>query len=781
MNRIATVLIPLLICTFADRVAPAAESDGAEFFERRVRPILVRHCYECHSEAAQTREGGLLLDRESGWLQGGDSGRAVVPREPAASLLLKAVSYADKDLQMPPEQPLDAGDIRVLEEWIIRGASGPKTDMGQTEYSRLGDQDYLFDRAGHHWAFQPLQSTDPAEVDDPVWNRHEIDRFVYTKLVGQKLTPSRQAADRILLRRLYYDLTGLPPAITEVLRFETAAHKHRPTAIDTAIRELLDSPAFGEHMAGLWLDVARYADTDSTYRPDTKTPFYFPFAFTYRDYVIDSFNTDKPFDQFVKEQLAADLMGFDATAPETAALGFLTVGPHANRSPQESIDDWIDLTTRGLMGITVACARCHDHKYEPVPTADYYALHGVFSSVTRINELDEKQQPIVAHYKTDPEAAADYQSKRDVIDKKIKGAAGKKSGGNNRSVSQKIRETELAKLLLFHPGAPAHTMVVTEKRAPVESAIFIRGDATNRGAKVPRRFLTVLDPTQTPFPETDSGRLALAERIVSPNNPLTARVFVNRVWGLLMGSYLVATPSDFGLQGMSPDHPELLDWLTARFISSGWSTKQLVSTIVSSRTYQQRSDHRDDAAEIDAENRFLWRANRKHLSIEALRDTLLNVSGQLDRRMGGRPEAFWGNDYSKRRAVYGYVNRFNPDPTLRAFDFPSRMQTNADRGESIVAPQALFTMNSRFVVDQALAITQLSEFKAAPTDNDRITAIFAAIVQRPPSEPEVSRIIRFVEQQQKLFEQPRKNSKVTNPWPLVAQAVLMSNEVQYVD
>lgn len=778
---LAIIFSLVLLSDLRAESATATTAAGADFFERRVRPILVRHCYECHSEDAQTREGGLLLDRESGWLQGGDSGKAVVPGDQDASLLLKAVAWTDPDFQMPPDQKLEQAEIEVLQRWIQTGAPGPKTDLGATEFSRLGNQDFLFQQAEQHWAFQPLHRREPPEVRESVWNRRSIDRFICHKLNEHGLEPAGQTADRTLLRRLYFDLTGLPPTMAAVNQFEADARKNRPTAVAAVVDELLASDAFGERMAQLWLDVARYADTDSSYRPDTKTPHYYPFAYTYRDYVVEAFNSDKPFDQFLREQLAVDLMGFEPSAPEIAALGFLTTGPHANRSPTESIDDWIDLTTRGLMGLTAACARCHDHKYEPIPTADYYALHGVFASIRRLDELDETNLPLLSHYQATEQDTADYRDKRAVVDRKIKAAAGKKSGGNNRSVSEKIRETELAELLLFHPGAPAHTMVVQETKKPVDSAILIRGDASNRGERVPRRFLTRLDPDQTPFSPQNSGRLELANRIASPDNPLTARVFVNRVWGLLTGAHIVATPSDFGLQGAAPTHPELLDWLTADFIDHDWSTKHLARTIVLTRTYQQRSDHRDEAAAIDPQNTLLWRANRKHLSIEAIRDAILSVSDQLDRSVGGHPRQLWGADYSRRRAIYGFVNRFNLDPTLRAFGFPSRMQTHSERSESIVAPQALFTMNSPFVIDQAIAVTQLSRFQAAVDAKDRSHALFETILQRPPAPPEVLRITRFTQQQHRLFEQPRKNSNVTNPWPLVAQALLMSNEFQYLD
>lgn len=766
---------------------PAQESateqalKGADFFERRVRPILVEHCYECHSEAAQESQGGLLLDRRSAWLKGGDTQAAVVPNNPESSLLIEAVKYQDPDLQMPPDGPLDAKKIELLERWVRMGAPGPREDLAESSFSRLGDQTHLAELAKDHWAFRPVQRPAPPEVlDAPAdWNSDPLDRFVFAAMSQHDLTPSPRADTRTLVRRLYFDLTGLPPTIAEVDHWA-------PKLVDAEgyqalVEHLLSDPGFGEHFGRLWLDVARYADTDSFYRPDTRTPHYFPFAFTYRDYVIESFNNDKPYDQFVREQLAADLLGFEAGEPELAALGFLTVGPYANRNPTEALDDWIDVTTRGLMGITVACARCHDHKYEPVPTTDYYALRGVFNSVVRLKPLDEKGQPEVAGYAVATEDRDDYLAKRKAIAAKIAAADGKKAKNNNRSLAQKIRETELAELLLFHPGAPARTMIVKERPQPAQSFVFLRGDPARRGPAVQRRFLSVLDTAQTPFSTDNSGRLDLAERIVDPNNPLTARVFVNRVWGRLLGAHLVDTPSDFGLQGSRPSHPQLLDWLAAEFVDQGWSTKQLVRTIVASQTYQQASKQRAAMAERDPENRWLWRANRKHLSIESIRDGMLKVSGRLDRTARGRPAKLWGPEYTRRRSVYGYINRFNLDPTLRVFDFPTPMQSQPERRESIVAPQALFAMNSPFVIDQAVAITQSEAFTECDDDQQRARQLFRAVLQREPAPAELTRVQKFVESQVKFFPAPKRPSSVTSPWPLVAQSLLMSNEFQYVD
>ncbi|MGB7347965.1 MAG: PSD1 and planctomycete cytochrome C domain-containing protein [Pirellulaceae bacterium] len=796
---------PVLCCQLAILLSlsavPSAHADkmDADFYERRIRPILVQHCYECHSEAAGEQQGGLLLDRQSGWIEGGESNKSVIPGEPDASLLIKAVRYDDDELQMPPDGKLDDDAIRFLEQWVQAGAPGSAQDMGETEFSRLGDQPFLFSKSADHWSFQPVAKPHPPENEvvlrtTATWNQSPIDQFVLAKLIDQNLEPSERANARDLARRLHYVLTGLPPTSASIDRFANSwdtSELERTAAISRTVDTLLDSPEFGQHIARMWLDVARYADTDSAYRADTKTPHYFPFAFTYRDYVVDAFNNDKPYDQFLKEQFAADLMGFDPSSPEMAALGFLGVAPHANRAPAEALDDWIDVTTRGLMGLTVACARCHDHKYEPIPTVDYYSLRGIFNSLDRPSPLDEKRQPILTSYQPTESQAADYQRKRKSIDKKIADSEGQTNKGNNRPVPSKIRETELAQLLLFHPGAPARSMVVKEKKQRPASFVHIRGDTRARGENAPPRFLKLLEPDQSTFDQESSGRLDLVNRIANAQNPLTARVYVNRVWGLLVGSYLVATPSDFGLQGEQPTHGELLDYLTADFVENGWSTKRLVRQIVLSETFSQSSGNREAMESIDPTNVYLWRANRRHLSIEAIRDSVLAVSGQLDRSLGGRPAELWPNktsvsdgagQYTRRRTIYGFINRFNLDPTLRAFDFPSPMQTQPSRGESIVAPQALFLMNSPFVSEQTAQLVASDAFKQLADDNQRVEFLFGKILQRQPAENEVLRISQFVEFQTRLEKQVKSPGRFQyDPWPLIAQSLIMSNEFQYVD
>lgn len=740
---------------------PEGQMTGSEYFEARVRPLLVKHCYECHSEQEGAQKGGLLLDREKGWLEGGDSGKAVVPGQLGASLLIQAVTRRNEDLAMPPKYSLEEEEINVFRRWIKDGAAGPLEDMGETEFSQLGDQTVIFGKAADHWSFQPVAKPRLPEVANPAWSKNPIDRFIFAKLKENRLSPSEKADKHTLARRLSFALNGLPPTDEKLFGMEYEA----------LVDSLMESPQFGEQMGRMWLDVARYADTASTYRPDTKTPHYYPYAFTYRDYVIDAYNSDKPFDQFIKEQLAADMMGFPKEAPELAALGFIGVSPHRNMSG-DFVDDVIDATSRGFLGLTVSCARCHDHKFEPVPTADYYSLYGVFSSVNRPEPWKIDEFPKIKGYSPTPGELASYREKREKIDQEIEKAGSKKKKANNRSVAESIEQTELAELLLFNKGAPARAIAITEKDKPTNPFIFVRGDPGSRGDRVPRRFLKILDPEQKPFSNDNSGRLDVADKIADPKNPMTARVYVNRVWGLLMGDYLVDTPSDFGLQGEAPSHPELLDFLAADFVEHGWSTKHLVKQIVMSQTFQQSSRNRPQGQEVDPENELYWRANLRRLRFEEMRDSLLAVSGNLDLTMHGRPEELWGENYTHRRSIYGYINRFNQDPTLRNFDFPTPMQTQGQRTDNIVPPQALFLMNSPFIVDQARTVVDKLGFTEKTPEQERVTRIFEKALQRKPSVAELKRISRFAE---------IETGRNVDPWPLLAQSLLMSNEFLYVE
>jgi hypothetical protein len=761
MKSFPVLLLILGAAASAAETSPRQrEAAGTAFFENKIRPVLVQHCYKCHSEAEGEKKGGLLLDRQSGWLDGGDTGQTVVPGDVDGSLLIQAVRYADEDMQMPPKYQLDAEVVALLEQWVKMGAPGPKQDLGATEFSKLGDQGIIFQKAKTHWAFQPVKAVEPPQVKDEAWTAHPVDRFVFAKLQENQLTPSAPSKTADLQRRLAYDLTGLPP------------EKGEMKDVNAEIERLMKSPHFGEHFARLWLDIARYADTANVTVPAARTETYYPYAFTFRDYVIGAFNADKPYDQFIKEQLAADLMGFKGRAPEQAALGFIAVTPFTT-APHDFVDDVIDTTTRGFLGLTVACARCHDHKFEPIPTADYYSLYGVFGSIERVPHSDFGKFPVIDGYEVSPEERSDFEAKQAAVRKKVDAA--KKSGrllGGKRPQWQILLQSEMCELITFHDGAGARAIIVEEGKQTINPRIFLRGEPDTRGDAVPRRFLKLLDPEQKPFPEENSGRLALAEKIASKDNPLTARVMVNRVWGFLMGSYLVDSPSDFGLQGAAPTHPELLDWLAVDFMAHGWSVKHLVRTIVSSRSYQQSSATRADMAVLDPTNEWLWRANAKRLSIEQLRDTVLALSGTLDPRLKGHPKMLWDEKTNTRRSIYGLINRINTDPTLRAFDYPSTSATADRRTENIVPQQSLFALNSPFLIAKSKALVEKLQLSPGMSAAERVNALFHQILSRDASEKEQQRMIPFLT----LMEKRQQD-----PWPLITHSLLTSNELLYLD
>ena len=599
LRAVAAAMVIVPVCLLAAVPAAGDDPQGTAFFEKHIRPLLVEHCYACHSEQAKEQQGGLLLDRRAGWLKGGDTQKAVVPGEPDASLLIKAVRYEDEDLQMPPESRLTPEQVRLLEQWVRRGAPGPAADLGDTAFSRLGDQPYLFEQAQDHWAFQPLAPGEPPEVADPAWNQRPLDQYVFAALAGRELSPSRAADPRTLLRRLSYDLTGLPPTREEVEQFVAAASEDRQAAIRAAVDRLIGSPAFGEHLGRMWLDVARYADTDSFYRPDTRTPHYFPFAFTYRDYVVEAFNADKPFDQFVREQLAADLLGLGENAPELAALGFFAVGPHANRSQTEALDDWIDVTSRGLLGLTAACARCHDHKFEPIPTKPTTTrCYGVFNSLESASEPLDEARPVPVEIDGLP---ADSPTRIGPTYETAAAQRSKSQDRRRRHQDQKGRNA-IARYPRADPGngtrasccspidgGPVRAMAVKRHAAgPIQPVIVhIRGEASQPGRE-PCRVASckVLDPvSKNRLHTADNERPPRTwPRRSSRSGESADRPGASSI--ACLGSDDGAptwseTPSDFGLQGEAPDViPKLLDWLAADFVAHGWSLKHLVRTIV---------------------------------------------------------------------------------------------------------------------------------------------------------------------------------------------------------
>jgi hypothetical protein len=818
---------------------PPIDADSLEFFEKRIRPVLIEQCYNCHSAESNKIKGGLRLDTREGTLKGGESGAAsVIPGDPDHSVLIKAIRYGkDDDLKMPPKGPKLAPEVIAdFETWVRRGAPDPR---GGTEAKGID-----FAKARQHWAFQmPKEPAVPA-VKKKDWVRSPIDAFVLAKLEAAGMVPQAQADRRTLIRRASFDLIGLPPTVEEIDAF--VADKS-PDAWEKVLDRLLASPRYGERWGRHWLDIARYSDTKGYVFQEERR---YPYAYTYRDWVIKALNDDLPYDQFLLQQIAADRMKLGEDKSSLAAMGFLTLGRRfLNRIP-DIIDDRLDVLCRGTMGLTVACARCHDHKFDPIPTKDYYSLYGVFAS-----SIEPKDQPLIAGavktpdnaaYETEvaklqgevtryrekrhgellasfrtPKAIADYllaardpKAKTDDLRPHLierwKGFIEKSKDPlivefrekPTREIADRIApelvkaevldvpladvdklfkrddrdkvrqlENKVDALKASHPGAPQRAMTLQDGPL-MEPNVFIRGNPNNVGEKVPRQFLAILSPDKRePFRE-GSGRLELAQRIASKDNPLTARVMVNRVWGYHFGGAIVRTPSDFGFRSDPPTHPELLDWLALRFIENGWSLKKLHKLMMTSAAWQQRSDDLAAYKEKDPDNRLIWKVARQRLDFEAMRDSVLWASGQIDLAMGGRSVPLSENPtgkqkqqaetivntvgdptqetFAKRRSVYLFIDRQNLPSTFRNFDFASPDTHSPQRYTTTVPQQALFLMNSPFITEQVGALVRRLD---ADDLDGRIRKLYGLIYGRAPSADELAIGRRYLGNELK-FEKP---------------------------
>jgi hypothetical protein len=968
----------------SDRTAPDDSPQHIAFFESKIRPLLIEHCYECHSTSTEA-SGGLTLDARSGWQTGGDSGPAIVPGDAAASRLYRAISYEDPVLEMPPDGMLPKQVIEDFKLWIDAGAADPREGSGATTAAIQAKQSGLpVDRAHEHWAYRPIQvpalptsiaahadaqAAPEASFDNagdsisPASNTIErndsiIDRFIDARLHSAGLRSAPQASRAALARRLYFDLTGLPPSVEQLEEFIAA---DAPTAYHELVEQLLASPRFGETFARHWMDVARYADSI------TLRGFVLPEAWRYRDYLIESFSSDRPFDQMIREQVAGDLMqqshssassdgrttAFDHP-PSVAgdveqrrrqliATAFLALG-NTNLEQQdkaqlemEFIDEQLEVIGRAFLGQTIGCARCHDHKFDPIPTADYYALAGILRSAeamqhdnvskwierplpldtqqsehythltARIAALDKpiselKQQLNIAA-KSEQRSIAVSELAGVVVDDASAKPIGQWSHSNNvrpfvgngyiyaspTEASNTVTfepeqiapgEYEVRLAYTAHPNRSSQTLVrvfsadgetdrvLNQKRAPAEDGIWqslgrfrfekdgqayvllsssgadgivtvdavqflpagqpqtavaapvkpaahaatadegraaaaphrdlagqlqkleaerkklqaeldarpryltiveqgpvrdipihIRGDVHNLGDVVPRGFLTAVKPVRSkPFDDGTSGRLEFAYWLASAENPLTARVYANRVWAWLMGQGLVASVNNFGTTGREPSHPELLDWLAAELIESGWSTKHLVRTIVLSDAYQRSSLHHDAAAqELDPNNQLYWRGHQRRLSAEALRDAMLFISGELDLTMGGsiiKPGTKDDYDYqhrSTRRSIYHPVFRNSLPELLEAFDFADSSVSVGQRPRSTVATQSLVLMNHPWVIRRAAGAAEqaLQELDAGAWKRHTLMSFveraYLKALAREPADGEVELAVRFLE------------------------------------
>jgi len=926
----------VLLCLAGRARGDDGASARADFFESKVRPILVERCYACHSSQAESVKGSLVLDSAEGLRKGGDTGPALVPGKPDESLLIQAVGYDDDAVQMPPKRKLPDAEIAVLRQWVATGATFPApTAAGAAPAKATAGID--FEQARKHWSYQPVRRHGAPAVSNRSWSASPIDPFVLAKLEAAGLSPSPEADRRTLLRRVSYDLIGVPPTLDEIEAFEA---DRGSDAYARVVDRLLASPRYGERWGRHWLDVARYADTKDgvlMFGDDRVRPY----AYTYRDYVIRSFNDDTPYDQFVREQIAAD-----ATAPKDepwrlAALGFLTLGRMFDNNIHDQIDDKIDTVSRGLLGLTVSCARCHDHKYDAIGIADYYSLYGVFAGSEPPLELplieapektpaclpfeaqaaakraeikkfidaqyallseearkrggdylvhaatkpvdpletaiffmsldpDQLRPPMISRWRrflkqraTDDDPIfgpfADLMKQPDdalpaqavaIVARWASRPAGTAPGALNPMVYATLTQASIKTRadvaraygdLLRHvyedskkaspepadaarrqildiledPDGPSsfrkgqlwaymsradkdmyggkvveldrmtakaaavapRAMVLADAEEPYEPRVFVRGNPGQPGDRVPRRFLQVLaGDVPKPFSH-GSGRHDLAIAVADPKNPLTGRVIVNRVWMHHFGEPLVSTPSDFGARSTPPSHPELLDDLTARFQEAGWSLKNLHRLILLSSAYRQASADRPECREVDPENRLLWRVNRRRLDFEAMRDTLLAVSGRLDPAMGGKPVDVSGDPKNGRRTVYGLVDRQSLPAVFRAFDFANPDLSAERRALTTVPQQALFSMNAPLVVEQAVALVSRPEVARQAASDGKIQGLYRLILARSASPDEVHLAQGFLDARDDAFAAQPKLDRLAQ----LAQVLMMTNEMMFVD
>jgi hypothetical protein len=811
--------------------APISKEDG-EFFEKSIRPILAEKCYSCHSAQAKKLKGKLLLDTRQGVAKGGENGAVITGRDPDQSRLIQAIRWTDPDLQMPPKEKLSDQQIASLERWVRMGAPDPR-EAAATGAPVAGARVIDLDQGRKWWAFQPVAEVAAPAIGDAGWARTKIDHFVLAKLRESHLEPSDAADRRVLIRRAYLDLTGLRPTYDQV---EAFANDASPDAYERLIEQLLASPHYGERWGRYWLDVVRYGEDN--YTGEATTPP-FPFAWRYRDWVIDAVNRDVPYDQFVKLQLAADLMP-GTPRKDLVALGFLGAAPCYHKDGRLSkevvetlyTDDWderVDTVTRGFLGLTVTCARCHDHKFDPIPTSDYYSLAGVFASTVQaprpLAEIDPAAETrfmvstqrifyrsYVANLLRDDPGTKVAEAREKVLryTAEMEKIRDDNSGLREKHPEMYAHLSQLAKRPSPYPGeaavAAATTRTVTTQPAlvagaggfrgrgrrgastePLFQAVFdagfwvdgsdpdfsmldIRpgqprdlnvlpgGNVAKPAARAPRGFLSVLSKGDPKFYE-GSGRRELAERIFTDAAPLSARVIVNRVWAWHFGKPLVATPSDFGVQGEKPTHPQLLDDLSARFIQNGCSLKWLHREIMLSAAYRQSSQPRDDAARIDPANRLLWRMNPRRLDVEAYRDCMLQATASLDDRLSG-PSSDLDQPGNYRRTVYGRISRGRQSTLLQLYDFPEASIHSPQRETTTSPLQQLFVMNSAFVEERADTLARSVE--PEKTVNAKVRGMYRRVLGREPSEHEIQLAATFLE----------KSSLAQ-----YAQALLSANEV----
>jgi hypothetical protein len=824
-------LVALVSCASLARDVRAGESpdlDAVAFFEAKVRPVLIAHCQGCHG--AKKQKGGLRLDRRESLLRGGDTGPGVVPGKPEESLLVRAVGYGE-ELKMPPKGKLPADQAAALRRWVSLGAPWPAVDTApgkaraETRSAASARVEFSPEEKAF-WAFHPPVERPVPAVKKPEWIGSPIDAFVLAKLEERELSPAPPADRRTLIRRVTYDLTGLPPTPGEVSAFVA---DRSPDPYPRLVERLLASPGYGEKWGRHWLDVARYADSNGM---DENLAF--AHAWRYRDYVVRAFNADLPFDQFVREQIAGDLLrptgNRSRDLERLAATGLLVIGPKmlAEDDPvkmeMDIVDEQVDAVGKAFLGLTLGCARCHDHKFDPIRTTDYYGLAGIFKS-TRTME----HYRVVARWNERPLATPGEIDERDArqdlvsrtkaeIDRLVMQAnegllaalrrddprtPPKLPDKPESKYSQSVRDqlsslrAELAKLEARVPRFPV-AMAVADREA-VDLRVHIRGNHLTLGPVVPRRFPVILvGGCQPTIESTHSGRRELANWLTRPDQPLTARVIANRVWLWHFGAGLVRSPDNFGRLGERPTHPELLDWLAARLVADRWSLKSLNRMILLSSTYQMSTAYDAKSAAIDPDNRFFWRMNRRRLEAEEVRDTLLATSGRLDRTMGGSLLKTDNRKYvagtasvnntnydSRRRSIYLPVIRSALYDLFQAFDFADPSTGSGQRDTTTVAPQALCIMNSGLIQEASLGLARSVLAEAPREDASRLADVHGRTLGREPTAREIDRGTKFLRKYRLALadgpDRSHADERELTAWQGYCRVILSSSELLFVD
>ncbi len=779
----------------------ARADERSDFFEAKVRPVLAANCYKCHKTV---KKGGLRLNSRESLLKGGKSGPAIVIGDPKNSLLIQAISRQHERLKMPPKKPLAPRDVKALTRWVREGAVWPETETGESGHNITQEQ-------RDFWSFQAVKRPAIPEVADHRWDSNPVDAFIVSKLKARNLAPGQPAEKRTLIRRATYDLTGLPPTTSELDAF---LEDDSPRAFEKVVYRLLSTRQYGERWGRHWLDLVRYADTAGD-----AGDYPVPEAYKYRNYVIDSFNRDQPYDEFVREQIAGDLLPFENDEErweQTIATGYIAISRRIGVSPQNlkhiTIENTLDNLGKTFLGLTLGCARCHGHKFDPIPTEDYYALYGIFaSSVYPHAGAEHKPHRQDFVYQVGKSKANEmlrpYREELDVWNRKEREKFAEYQSFQQRKITDATRTREIVWQELI--DLREQRRPIAERFPPLEIAYAIQdgdahdahdarvheaGDPKEPGRLVRRGFLQILGGQQLQEGHQGSGRRELAEWLADAKNPLTARVAVNRIWHDHFGRGLVKTTSDFGLRGTPPTHPELLDFLASYLIEHGWSFKRMHRLIMLSQTYQLASADVPNNSAIDPENDLLWRANRRRLDAEQIRDSLLTFSGRLDLSPGGRHpfphrltyfyrqhEPFVAEFPTQKRSVYIMQQRIQKNPYLDLFDGPDGNRSLPTRNATTTTLQALFLMNSKFIHDQAKMIAErlLVEAKDIPSRVDRA---YRTIFGRPADADETARAMEFLQAAGKQLAQAGdKTQRRRLAWAAYLRSMISSNEFMFIE